>query len=60
VLLVRIVGLLAVIALGVCVAAWLATGDRRWLRFAWQLFKVALIVVVLFLALLFGERLLAL
>ena len=59
-LLVRIVGLLAVIALGVCVAAWLATGDRRWLRFAWQLFKVALIVVVLFLALLFGERLLAL
>jgi hypothetical protein len=60
VLLVRIVGLLAVIALGVCVAVWLATGDRRWLRFAWQLAKVALIVVVLFLALLFGERLLAL
>ena len=59
-LLVRIVGLLAVIALGVCVATWLATGDRRWLRFAWQLFKVALAVVVLFLVLLFGERLLAL
>jgi hypothetical protein len=60
VLLVRIVGLLAVIALGVCVATWLVTGDRRWLRFAWQLFKVALVVVVLFLVLLFGERVLAL
>jgi hypothetical protein len=59
VLLARIVGLLAVIALGVCVATWLLTGDRRWLRFAWQIFKVALAVVVLFLVLLFGERLLA-
>lgn len=59
-LLVRVVGLLVVIALGVCVILWLVTGDRRWLRFAWQLFRVALFVVALFLVLLFGERLVAL
>lgn len=59
-LLVRVVGLLVVIALGVCVILWLVTGDRRWLRFAWQLFRLALFVVALFLVLLFGERLVAL
>ena len=59
-LLVRVVGLLVVLALGVCVILWLVTGDRRWLRFAWQLFRVAVFVVALFLVLLFGERLLAL
>lgn len=59
-LLVRVVGLLVAIALGVCVVVWLATGDRKWLKFAWQLFRVSVFVVVLFLVLLFGERLLAL
>ena len=55
----RIVGLLLVIALGVCVLLWLATGERKWLRFGWGLFKAALFVVVLILLLMFGERLLA-
>ena len=32
----------------------------EWLRYAWTLFKVAVVVVVVFLLLLFGERLLAL
>jgi hypothetical protein len=59
VLVVRIVGLLLAIAVGVCVALWLATGERKWLRFAWGLFKAALFVVVLILLLMFGERLLA-
>ena len=59
-LLVRVVGLLVVLTLGVCVVLWLVTGDRRWLRFAWQLFRVAVFVVALFLVLLFGERLVAL
>ena len=59
-LLVRVVAVLAAIALGVCVLLWLVTNDRKWLRYAWTLFKVALCVVVLFLLLLFGERLLAL
>jgi hypothetical protein len=59
VLVVRIVGLLLAIALGVCVLLWLATGERKWLRFGWGLFKAALFVVVLILVLMFGERLLA-
>ena len=59
-LLVRVVGLLVVIALGVCVILWLVSGDRRWLRFAWQLFRIAVFVLALFLVLLFGERLVAL
>jgi hypothetical protein len=60
VLFVRIVAVLAAIALGVCVLLWLVTGERKWLRYAWILFKVSLCVVVIFLLLLFGERLLAL
>jgi hypothetical protein len=59
VLVVRIVGLLLAIALGVCVLLWVATGERKWLRFAWSLFKAALFVIVLILLLMFGERLLA-
>ena len=59
-LLVRVVGVLTAIALGVCVVVWLATGERKWLKYAWSLFRVALCVVVLFLVLMFGERLLAL
>lgn len=59
-LFVRVVVVLVAIALGVCVAAWAITGERRWLRYAWRLFKVALAVVLAFLLLLFGERLLVL
>ncbi len=59
-LLIRVVVVLVAIALGACVLLWLATNERRWLRYAWRLFKVALFVVVLFLLLLFGERLLVL
>jgi hypothetical protein len=58
VLVVRVVGLLVAIALGVCVLLWLVSGERKWLRFGWGLFKAALFVVVLILLLMFGERLL--
>ena len=58
-LVVRIVGLLLAIALGVCVLLWLASGERKWLQLGWGLFKAALFVVVLILLLMFGERLLA-
>jgi hypothetical protein len=60
VLVLRLVGVLVAIALGVCVLLWVTSGDRKWLRYAWVLFKVALCVVVIFLLLLFGERLLVL
>ena len=58
-LVVRIVGLLLAIALGTCMLLWLATGERKWLRLGWRLFKAALFVLVLILLLMFGERLLA-
>lgn len=57
-LLVRILGLLVAVALGVCVLMYVMTGERRYLRYAWQVFKYALFLVVLVLLLLFGERLL--
>ena len=59
-LVVRIVGLLVAIALGVCVLLWVVTGERRWLLHGWTLFKVALVFVAIFLVFLFGERLLVL
>ena len=59
-LVVRIVGLLVAIALGVCVLLWVVTGERRWLLYGWTLFKVALVFVAIFLVFLFGERLLVL
>jgi hypothetical protein len=58
VLVVRIAGVLVAIAVGACVILWLVTGERRWLRYAWNLFRVALVLVVGFLLLLFAERLL--
>ena len=54
----RIAGVLVAIALGVCVVLWLTTGERKWLRYAWHIFRVALALLVGFLLLLFGERLL--
>jgi hypothetical protein len=60
VLVVRIVGLLLAIALGVCMLLWLATGERKWLRLGWGLFKAALFAFVLILLLMFGEHLRAL
>ena len=53
----RLVGLAVAVVLGVCVVLYMATGERRYLRLAGRIFTVALVVVVLFLLLLFGERL---
>jgi hypothetical protein len=58
VLVVRIAGVLVAIAIGACLVLWLMSGDRKWLRFAWNLFRVALVLLVGFLLLLFAERLL--
>lgn len=56
----RIAGVLVAIAIGVCMVLWLATGDRKWLRYAWHVFRVALVMTAGFLLLLFAERLLVL
>jgi len=55
---VRILALAAVLALGASVLAWLLTGDRRWLRIAWQVFKYAVFGLALILLLFAGEALL--
>ncbi len=54
----RIIGFIVLIAVGGSVATYLFTQDRRWLRFAWQVFKYSLLVVATVLAFLFLERLL--
>ena len=57
-LVLRIAALLAALAIGVCVLGWVFTGNRKYLRFAWRVFQIALAAVLVFLALLFFERLL--
>jgi hypothetical protein len=53
----RVAGLLVAVALGVLVLLYMASGERKYLRIAWGIFKVALFAVVLFLLILFFERL---
>ena len=57
-LILRIVALLAVIGMGVAAMAWVFTGNRKYLKVAWRIFQVSLVAVLLFLVLLFFERLL--
>ena len=53
----RVLGLAVAVALGVCIVLYLASGERRYLRYAWQIFKVALALFVVTLLLILGERL---
>ena len=57
-LVLRIVALLAVIGMGVAAMSWVFTGNRKYLRVAWRIFQFALAAILVFLALLFFERLL--
>jgi hypothetical protein len=59
VLLVRLLGLLAAIAIGVSVLLYVVSGERKYLSFAWRVFRYALFVIVLILLLFLFERLLA-
>ena len=43
----RVVGFLVLIAIGASLVTFLATKDRRWLRFAWQVLKYSLILVLI-------------
>jgi len=56
-LVLRVAGLLVAVALGVLVLLYMASGERKYLRIAWGVFKVALFAVVVFLLILFFERL---
>ena len=55
----RVLAVLAVIAIGGCVLIHLFTGDRRYLSLAWRIFKYAAIVALILFGLLIAERLLA-
>jgi hypothetical protein len=54
---IRLIVFLVVIAIGGSFALFLFTGDRRWLRFGWQVFKYTVILVLIVLAFLALERL---
>jgi len=56
-LLVRILGLLAAVTLGVLVMLYVVSGNRRYLNLAWVVFKYALFVVIVVLLLFLFERL---
>jgi hypothetical protein len=56
VLILRIVAFLAVVAIGISLVAALLTGDHRWYRFSWQIFKYGLIFALIVLGLLVLER----
>lgn len=56
-LLLRIAGLLTVIAIGAGIVAYIFTGDRRYLGLSWRVAKYSLILVLALFALLAFERL---
>jgi hypothetical protein len=53
----RLAGFLALLTIGGALVAYLATQDRRWLRFAWQLVKYSLVLALIVPAFLTLERL---
>ncbi|WP_131110648.1 hypothetical protein [Sulfuricystis thermophila] len=53
----RIVGILAAIAIGAGIISFLFTGDRRYLGLSWRIAKYALIFALVLFALLALERL---
>jgi len=59
-LLVRLVGMLTAIAIGAGIAAYLFSGERRYLRLSGRIAKYALIFVLIVLAMMFIERVIAL
>lgn len=57
-LLLRVLGLLLAIVVGTSVALYVFTGERRWLRIAWNSFRFGLLAAVGVLLLFALERLL--
>lgn len=56
-LVLRLVGILVLIALAGSVGLYVLTRDQRYLRFAWRVFQFAFVFLVVFLALFVLERL---
>jgi heme O synthase-like polyprenyltransferase len=53
----RIIGLAVAVALGAAMLAWAVTGERKWLRLAWLIFKYAVFALAFVLVLFAGEAL---
>jgi hypothetical protein len=53
----RVLGLAAAAAIAAAILAWLFTGERKWLRLAWQIFKYAVFVLAFVLLLFAAEAL---
>jgi hypothetical protein len=56
--LVRILGLIAAVAVGYCVLMYVMTGQPKWRRVGWKIFSVAVFAIVGLLLLFLLERLL--
>lgn len=53
----RIIGFLVLLTIGASIVTSFVTGDRRWLRFAWQVTKFAAVLAGVAMALFVLERL---
>lgn len=53
----RLVGVLVLITLGLAFALYLFTRDRRYLNFAWRVFQFAVVLLAVLMALYVLERL---
>ncbi|MBL8485884.1 MAG: hypothetical protein JNK22_02100 [Rhodocyclaceae bacterium] len=59
-LLLRIVGVLAIIVIGASIVAYVFTGDRRYLSLSWRVTKWGLVFLAAVFALMFLERVIVL
>lgn len=57
-LILRLFVLLAVLGIGGSIILWMLTGDPRYRAWAWKAFRIALVVLFVFLALFALERVL--
>ena len=55
--LLRLLAIVAVIAIGVSLVAYMLSGERRYLGFAWRTFRYGILFALLLFALMFVERL---
>lgn len=58
-LIMRLAILFAVLAIGGSLVLWLLTGNVRYRVWAWKAFRIAVVVIFVFFALLLTERVLA-
>jgi hypothetical protein len=52
----RVIALLVVLTVGASVVTFLVTRDRRWLRFAFQVFKYGVVIALMIVGLMALER----